>query len=263
MDDDGAIQVVEALLAGTIILTAVLFLTSASSPSPSAAQSGIDLAELAQDTLTVMESEPADDNVVGDGSGNAPLYAHRLEEIVSLALGKNQADLAEYQATNAVTKAYLDEIIPLGNRYQLRIDNGVQPLTLVPDDSSFRSQPRAAKAAETFIAPPWQDNVAFCTGGATDLGTFYPGGAGPTILATDVLKAPNGATIGPAGDTWAVWWTDNDEDANANTITPASALYGWWAIEADNECFRVDLNANVSTDQPLYGVQLVVWPIAG
>lgn len=260
-DEQGALQVVEALLAGTIILTAVLFVTTTGAPSPSAAESGIELAGLAKDTMELMINDRPNANVAGGAWDTHPTYAHSLEEAVSLAMGTLSTDAADHAARNLPTETYLDQVLPVGVRYQLRLDNGIEPLQLLPADTSFRNQPRAAKAAETFIAPPWQANADV---GCTITGTYYPGGPGPTLLLANALEAPNGATIGPGGDTWSVWWDNNDADANANTIVPYSAPFGVWEIDSGaGACFRITLPDGTATDHPVYGVQMVVWPVAG
>lgn len=317
--DDGAIHVVEALLAGMIILTAVLFLTNVSKPSPPAAEAGIDLEGVARDVLVVLENRPATPATV-QCTGDTPdpaCYPSRLDQVAGSALGYN-VDAAKQTTSNSDATDFLNQVIPVGNRWLLRLDNGVEPLVLLPaSGSNVQLTPRAAKAAETFIMPPWQANGGPLADGKcgpppTDpKQMFTPGGPEtndevvPRVLdvaAGDPLHAPAGS-LPPAGTVvlpprdpatdpplWSEWWVqeqqsfkDRDEALleldpglglepllNLQRIPP-TAMYGWWWLDHDgsgsiddsNECYFVGLPEGVATDYPVYGVQLVVWPIAG
>jgi hypothetical protein len=259
-DDVGAIQIVEALLAGTLILTAILFVTATTAPSPSTSETGIDLAGTASRTLSLLQDQDSKANLAGGPTGTAPSYASWLEEVASLALGTLSTDSADYASRNAEAASYIESVLGPRLRYQLRLDNGIAPLQLLPADTSFRSEPRAAKAAEVFISPPWQANV----GCLLVTATYAPGDIAPALSPLDALTAPNGATVGPGGDTWSVWWDANDENNNGDTIIPYQVPYGLWDLNNDGtSCIRIALADGTSTDYPAYGVQLVVWPIAG
>lgn len=268
MDDEGTIHVVEAVLAGVIILTAVLFLTSTSAPSPSAAQSGIDLERTSADTLRILHTRPAADSCDADPVPD-PCYTSRLEEIVSHAMGYGLegADLAameqDQENKKAEAEAFLRQVIPVGNRFLLRLDNGEEPLDLLPTGSGVAVTPRAAKAAETFMVPQWQalagDTECDSQLPDTEPATVYvPGGVGPGVADGAFLEAPTGSEVAPDGGNWTVWWREQQLDDGE---VPLTAPYGWWRL--DGTCVFVGGVDGAVTDFPVYGVQLVVWPIAG
>ncbi len=250
-------------MAGMIILMAVLFMTATSAPSPAEGQSGLDLAKVSADTLRVLQQRPPEDSPVGGPSadGNAPTrnYPSRLDEIVDEVV--RGQDLVE-------NEAFLRELVPAGNRYQLRLDNGVDNMVLLPRDTGFTAQPRAAKAAETFIVPMWQTNTLPgkpCVGlHPPAAGTQYvPGGQKLLpfdVLATDTLTAPTGLSTVFGTTDWADWWVSEiAEDGLTAKHVPRAAMYGWWVH--NGSCFFIGLQGT-TTEYPTYGVQLVVWPIA-
>ncbi len=262
MDDDGSIHVIEALLAGMIILTAVLFMTATTAPSPAEGQSGLDLAKVSADTLRVLQQRPAETAIApnADPSNAARPYPSRLDEIVDEVLRGD--DLA-------ANEALVRELVPAGNRFQLRIDNGVDHLVLLPTTADFTAQPRAAKAAETFIVPRWQDNALSGAPCASEPitkngGPYAPGGKkllGFAIVAGDTLRAPNGETTLLDGRTWEAWWNaEIAQNGQPATAVPRAALYGWW--QHNGECFFIGSPDGTATTFPTYGIQLVVWPIA-
>ncbi len=269
MDEDGSIHVIEALLAGMIILTAVLFMAATTAPSPAEGQSGIDLAKVSADTLRVLQQRPPETDLVPNAETSSGLraYPSRLDEIVDEAI-KGHADAA-------ANEALVRELVPAGNRYQLRIDNGVDHLILLPLGGGFTAQPRAAKAAETFVVPMWQDNGltgAACAGKAVteNLGPYHPGGAAQlpfTVTGAATLTGPTGMSQLLAGTTWADWWVaEGVENGLPADRVPRAALYGWWIYNdggaGGDQCFFVGLPDGTTSQYPSYGIQLVVWPIA-
>lgn len=247
MNDEGSIHVMEAILAGIVILSAVLFFTGITSPSPAEAQSGIDLEAVAADTLGILVDRPADcDGDDPDPPGSCTrFYDNRLEEMVDHAMQGDDEG-----------KGFLDSVIPVGNRWLLRLDNGEEPLVLLPQESGVRTTPRAAKAAEVFLVPDWQEHV-----GNTPFETVSPGEEFDWS-AWDIEEGPNGA-VAVDGGTWDAWW--NAEADPAERI-PSAAPYGIWKLTdascATAPCYiSVALPDGTATDRPLYGVQLVVWPI--
>ncbi len=268
MDDEGALHVVEALMAGTIILTAILFLSLTAAPSPSGAITGTDLSSHAVDILAIMSNAPPEENVADGDPETVSTWSSRLEEIMSHGLA-NEAEVT-------ADTDYIDELVGVGNRWQLRLDNGVEPLVVMPYGTDF-AQPRGAKAAERFIAPPWDANRGQCAPlGAIPLlsgSPFYPGGPGPDLSAAGTLTSPipstvdpNGARTGPNGVTWISWWRDNDPDAvSTNYRVPNAAPYGMWVIDEGGipNCFEIVARNGTNAAVPAYGAQLLVWPSAG
>lgn len=263
MDDEASLHVIEALMAGMIILMAVLFMTATSSPSPAEGQSGLDLAKVSADTLRVLQQRPSEENAGitpnADPATPARHYPSRLDEIVD--------EVVRGQDMTA-NEAFLRELVPAGNRYQLRLDNGVDNMVLLPRDTGFAAQPRAAKAAETFIVPMWQANTVtgqLCAGSHPPAaGTYYtPGGQKLLpfdVVGTDSLTAPTGLTQVFGTTDWADWWVSEiTEDGLSSKHVPRAAMYGWWIH--NGSCFFIGLEGT-TTEYPTYGVQLVVWPIA-
>ncbi len=249
-------------MAAMIILLAVLFMTATTSPSPAEGQSGLDLAKVSADTLRVLQQRPPETDIAPnpDPTVAARPYPSRLDELVDEVL--KGTDLT-------ANEALMRELVPAGNRYQLRIDNGVDHLVILPVDTDFTTQPRAAKAAETFIVPRWQDNsllLADCNLLHPPATVHTPGGDGPlTLLPTDTLTAPNGMTTMLDGRTWMSWWTAAlADDGLASDKIPRAALYGWWMYNNGgvDTCFFVGLGDGTTSLYPSYGIQLVVWPIA-
>lgn len=268
MDDEGALHVVEALMAGTIILTAIIFLSLTAAPSPSGAITGTDLTSHAVDILAIMSNAPPEESVADQAATSVSTWSSRLEEIMSHGLA-NEAEVT-------ADTDYIDELVGVGNRWQLRLDNGVEPLVVMPYGTDF-AQPRGAKAAERFIAPPWganlDDCVVFSTFPILSGSPFYPGGPGPDLSGKSWLAAPipsttdpQGARTGPDAVTWLSWWQDRDPDTvSTNYRVPNAAPYGWWIVSdgVTTNCFEIAARDGTTAAVPAYGAQLLVWPIAG
>ncbi len=265
MDDEGALHVVEALMAGVVILTAIIFLNATAAPSPAGAISGVDLSQHAIDVLDILVNEEPTENVADGNREVHPTWSSRLEEIISHALA-DETDVA-------ADRAHVDELVGIGNRWQLRLDNGYDPIVVLTTEGDFGAIPRGAKAAERFITPHWDGNGA--SGCGTLAGSpFYPGetlAALPFTSGGD-LQAPvpstvtsNGARNGPDGVAWSSWWEANDPDTGTTKYTvPTEAIFGTWRDADSNTCFTIQLPGRAfPAPTPTYGVQLVVWPIAG
>ncbi|MGB1586531.1 MAG: hypothetical protein ACPHID_05760 [Thermoplasmatota archaeon] len=229
-DDEGFIHVFEALIVGVLIITAILFMTSLSGPSQSESTGGLDLGRISADTLQILEARAAD----------SPGYTNRLDELVSEAL---QGDSAE-------AEAFLGDVLPSGTRFLLRLDNGVEPLTLLPTGGGIANAPRNAQGAEVFYFPDWTVHV---TDPDPASEAARPGEALTTFTAGSGLTAPDGSTTAPGGGTWSAWWLAHD--ASGRTVPP-DVPYGLW--ERGGSFLRVQ--GDQPTDHAVYAVQLLVWP---
>ncbi len=251
-DERGALPVFEAIVAGMLVLTAILFLTAVGRPSPAAGESGIDLGQNAADTLAILRDR--DDT---QHATDPDLYPHRLAEIVERAMVGDTTD----------AKTFLDSIVPTGTRYLLRLDNGVEPLVLLPTGSGPSLTPRAAQAAAVLVTPDWNAN-----GKPSDnpgLQTIRPGQVIPAGHAAsqdysqpEFLVGPHGSTLMPDGTAWRLHW-----DAQSGGVPP-DAPYGVWRWCDQADCvggsgvlsaFKVVHPSGAESDYPVYGVQLVVW----
>lgn len=255
-DEAGALPVFEAIIAGMLVLTAILFLTAIGRPGPGGGQSGIDLAQNAADTLGILRDR---DDTLEDTDPDA--YPDRLTEIVDLAMQGDTADAEEF----------LDEIVPLGTRYLLRLDNGVEPLVLLPHGSGPALTPRAAQAASVLVMPDWTAHGAMTATVPDEADAIGPGQTipmGHAAEASDLsyLYGPNGRLSKPDGTSWQAHWNSAQHDGTV----PPDVPYGVWRGCSDLGCgsgtvayFKVvhpSWTANVDdADFPLYGVQLVVW----
>lgn len=260
-DDNAAFPVLEAILVAVLILTTILFFTSLQRPTTATDEGGIDLGRLAADTLDILQTKEFT-------TTGACLAAADLETWVTAVLNGQEC------AANELEK-FLGEVLPPGTQFLVRLDNGVEPLVLVPYGST--DSPRAARAEATYITPLWLANVNK-TGSQSvfpgqqlvyDNGTLIPGApSNATAFKAGVfpcIASPTGSATGPDGSAWAVWW-----QANA-THVPADLPYGAWAgypgIDAEGECtgtltptyLFIGLPDGTRTDYPVYGLQLVVW----
>ncbi len=227
-DERGVLQVMEAILAALILLGAILFVTISSSPVRDVGSSGVNLETIAEDTLNVLTSQP----------GLADANLTRLDEIVNDAIQGDTAD----------AELFLTNIVPVGSRYALRLDNGIQPLHLLPVTGSATS-PREASGASTYILPDWTANAGFNQ-------TYAPGDPLDFSTWTD-LVAPDGSSIGPGGDTWLDLWT---ADVPTQDRIPTWALFGVWDCTGGScSDFRIALDDDITPNRPLYSVELLLW----
>ncbi len=246
MDDEAAFPVLEAVLVAILVLTAVLFFTSFGRPTAATDEGGIDLGRYAADALAVMGRHSFDDPT------GSPLTE---EGWLTLLVQGNTAMAGEVEA-------YLGEILPPGTRFALRLDNGVEPLHLVPQ--GVEDAPRAARAAETYIAPDWRarpgpfaqpvqqvhpgQEITAAPANATAFRDLTPGGC---------VEAPDGSASGPAGPWLSVW--------RGSAQVPSAVPYGVWAAhtgacdDTPDVLLRVGLPDGTAADFPVYGLQLVVW----
>lgn len=244
-DDAAAIQIVEAVLVAVLILTGIIFMSLVTRPPVPRSASGTDMGTLADDTLHVLEvttiQDPDDvnrqmalDDWVGDlMAGTQPHAA-------------NVADAVE---------ARLDEILPVGVKGAVRVNNGHGTILLVPHLNGGTIVPRGASVAQGVAVLEW---TAF--EGETPTDTLRPGRAFDWS-SWDCLAAPGGETTGPQGQTWEALWLDFD--ATGQTV-PGFAPYGIWRHDAGCDdagygYFEV-VPASGTTDRlTTVGVEVVVW----
>lgn len=227
MNDDGAVHVFEAVITGMLVITAILFMTALSKPESSEAGSGVDLARLADDTLQILQTRPADACVTCD---------NRLEEIVEAAVSGDES-----------AHEFIQDVLPTGTRYLLRLDNGFAPLTLLPSGSGPTTQPRNAEAAEVFLAMDWNAHT-----GATIDDVLHPGQAFDKTGWT-IVEGPMGGNQAPGGESWLSLWL-------AEPGVPAWAPYGVWEVNGGSTNVLV-VPEGIANEPvyPVYGIQLVVW----
>lgn len=257
-DEHAAFPVLEAVLVAVLILTTILFFTSLQRPTTATDEGGIDLGRLAADTLDILQTKefttsPTTCPELATGKG--------LEQWVGDAVNGTACVANELES-------FLGEVLPPGTQFLVRLDNGVEPLVLVPYGSS--ESPRAARAAATYITPLWLSNKNHTTAD-----TVYPGQqladsvthANATALATPAsvscIEGPSGSSTGPGGASWlSVWQPASPETPpRVPTVLP----YGGWVGYTDAACSSgakyvfVGLPDGTKTDYPVLGLQLVVW----
>jgi hypothetical protein len=229
-DERGVLQVLESIMASMILLGAILFVTISSSSVRDTGSSSINLTTIAEDTLTVLTSQP----------GLIDANVSRLDEIVDAAI-MGDTDSAEL---------FLSNIMPVGTRYALRLDNGIESTHLLPI-SSGASMPRAASGASTYIMPNWIANS-----GSNSTVTYMPG-AELNFSTWATLTAPDGNATGPGGEDWIDIWRS---EVPTQDRIPPSALYGIWDCTGGT-CidFRIALEPSVTPPRALYAVELLLW----
>ncbi len=249
-DERGVMQVLEAVLAAMILIGAILFVTLTSSPVRESGAPGINLATLAEDSLDILQRQDGQDDPTVD----------RLEEIVNLAMRGN-VDQAEL---------FLQDIVPQGARYALRLDNGLAPLQLVPTSGAALTTPRDASGAATYMLSNWTRFEA--TGPDCDLEPtrcFVPGAsedlAGNSVDFSNWTKlyAPSAGSgsdsIGPGGVEWVDLWTTLQP--SQDTIPP-NVPYGTWKCDGGGcpgASIRIVLPDETAVERPVYAVQLLLW----
>jgi hypothetical protein len=232
-DEHGSFMVLEAILVALLVLTAILFFTSVQRPSTGTDQGGLDLAQVAADTLSILQTR----SFTISGTPQA------LETWVTGAVGGDQP-------TVVVLQDFLDEVLPTGAGYVLRLDNGVANLTIL--SSGANVEPHGARASQLILLPAWGTFR-----GQLATMTVEPGQVVPsTDAARYNLVDPSGTILcyqSPAGhstspdsdgsgvaDSWAsrwkaalgaVAWKDPlVDDSGANQQVPRDLPYGIWKL---------------------------------
>ena len=277
-DEGGAFPIFEAVIVAVLIITTIIFFTSLQRPTTATDTGGIDLGRLAADTLVVVRTREFTATACTPDVVDAT-----LEEWVNRTMTPTTA--TDSCMADAI-EDFLDEVLPPGTSFQLRLDNGVEPLLLVPFGAE--EPPRAAHAAEVYFAPRWRANWVLPAVNAT-LEQVVPGMEVPAELAVATtfvepstltcIEAPNGSDRAPDGQTWLQHWqgaqaTDpvtGDPLVPSVDVVPAYAPYGVWVGYTGTQTaaagcedtlasrLRVGLPDGTQSDWAVYGLQLVVW----
>lgn len=229
-DERGSLMVLEAILVALLVLTAILFFTSVQRPSTGTDQGGIDLGQVAADTLAILEVRTIEGQTFEGWITNA-----------------TRGDAA----TMTAVEAFLGEVLPTGTRFAVRLDNGVGNLTILATGSG---EPHGARAAQVMLLPNW--------------GTYRGStiGSGLTVTPGDVVatthdlvdgtygcfQAPYGYTVGPDGpdadsspDPWATRWNTDPgalatwKSSQASEQVPLDVPLGRWKVsttEVSGQC---------------------------
>src|SRR5688572_11526763 len=112
-DERGSFMVLEAILVALLVLTAILFITSVQRPSTGADQGGLDLGQVAADTLSILQVRSFN----GDAFDTW---------ITDLAQGDSATGCLATAPTEVACPTataiddFLGEVLPTGTRYSLR-----------------------------------------------------------------------------------------------------------------------------------------------
>ncbi len=229
---------VEAILTAILILVSIAVLIQIGGPTQSTDATGLDTGQVAQDTLQSLSQRPS----------TADANLTRLDEWIADALHGNGAAL----------EAYLDDVLPTGMHYALRLDNGHDALHLVPEGKAD-ANPRAGRGGLAYVTLDWRTNAEAAAAANVTPTVMLPGDAQDST-AWQCLLDPSGTAAGP-GQTWLAHWQA------VGSAVPRDVPYGVWAASTNVDCsaptyFRVALSSGASTDLPPYAVQLVVWQLA-
>ncbi len=220
-------SVLEAVLAALLVTTGLAILLVTSHAPPPDAGVSTDLSHFANDILISLANRPSED----------PAHPDWLTQQVNSSL----------DGTAPALEAFLNEAVPPGARYQLRISNGVEPLRLLPGGAGAKP-PLAGQAATVLVTPAWNAH----SGPAT--AELLPGEDYDTTLILCV-SSPAGTTARPDGDDWLTHWTSG---------APRDAPFGLWALYTLPTCTGPATIVQVvpragDTDAIPYALQLVVW----
>lgn len=231
-DDAGSFLVLEAILVALLVLTAIIFFTNVQRPSTGAGEGGLDLGQVASDTLSILQLRTF------TVSGSPQTFNGW---ITNATRGDN--------ATITTVDTFLKQVLPTGAHYSLRLDNGVGALQILP--ASTTEVPRNARAAEVATTPPWFAFRNASVSGAT-MKVVHPGDVlAPSsalypLVTTGTYQcyeAPNGYTTTPSGAQWRTRWqsalqaeapTTNGKDVastlGANQQVPRDLPLGKWKL---------------------------------
>jgi hypothetical protein len=223
-------MVLEAILVALLVLTAILFFTNAQRPSTGASEGGLDLAQVAADTLQIMQQRSF------TVSGQAQTFNGWITNAT-------RGDAA----TVSTVDTFIKQVLPTGAHYALRLDNGVSRLQVLPANAT--EVPRNARAAELATMPSWKafrnDTVS------STMRTVIPG---DVVDATDALvsgttyrcfEAPYGNSKAPGGVEWSSRWvssvqstapTTNGKDVasvlGSKNQIPRDVPFGKWKLSS-------------------------------
>lgn len=239
-DERGSFMVLEAILVALLVLTAILFFTSVQRPSTGADQGGLDLGQVAADTLSILQVR----------SFNGDDFDTWITDLAQgdSATGCPATPTATTCPTATAIDDFLGEVLPTGARYSLRIDNGVSTLPLLPLGST--QEPHGARAAQVLFLPAWGSYASQAVTDGAAPGEVLSSGSHPVLERftdpdeIDCIKAPNGGTgtigaKGPGAISWTSLWQTADQRV------PEGALYGTWVGYPNTDCTGVATYAKV------------------
>ena len=235
-DERGSFMVLEAILVALLVLTAVLFFTSVQRPSTGTDQGGLDLAQVSADTLSILQTRSF--------SIGTPATSQTLETWMTGAVGGDAA-------TALVLQDFLDEVLPTGAGYALRLDNGVSNLTVL--SSGVNAVPHGARASQLILLPAWGSFRGQLPTMTVEPGQVLPSSDTRYNLVNPAgtlqcYQSPAGHTTSPdsngnGADTWAsrwkatlgaVSWKDPKvDDSGVNQQVPRDLPYGIWKVSTD------------------------------
>lgn len=246
-DEAGTVQVFEAFLVAILVFTAMIFYTSVQRPTSGQDVLGIDLGRIAADTLDILQTRTVEDPA-------SPTQDLPMETWLNRTIAGDAAVQEDVED-------FLEEVLPGGTRYALRLATGEDRIHLLP--AGEPPSPRAGRGAQSYFLPNWtafKAQTFLATTQATS-----PGAALDFSTWTE-LTAPNKRTTAPDGTTWIAWWDANEPDVGGaeRSHVPTNALYGTWQYKAPGACaagcyLHVKLPDGPRTDRPVYALELVVW----
>lgn len=172
-DESGVFVVVEAVLVAVVVLTAILFYTSVQRPVRSGSQGSADLGQVSADLLSILRRHDVRDPEDPTGP-KLPMQSW----VTRIMAGDTEVA--------ADVQDFLDQIVPSGARYVLRLNNGRGTLDLLP--TTRVGTPAGAQASETPLFPLWAAHkLTPSTGEAT---ADDPGltSVSPGVTAADIGK---------------------------------------------------------------------------
>lgn len=281
-DERGSFMVLEAILVALLVLTAILFFTSVQRPSTGADQGGLDLGQVSADTLSILQVR----------SFNGQPFEAWVAKLVEgdASTGCNPATPTAAQCpTVTEVEDFLDEVLPTGARYSIRLDNGVtnRSLPLLPLGSTQTAH--GGRAAQVVFLPNW---AAYSSATYVATITLTPGqvlkstDAGYSLLDPtgpyNCYQAPTTASKAPSGATWesrwqaapgaATPWKASADVLGSDKQVPLDLPLGKWQMRSTScssgsytyvnvvrpECLTSVTGTCASPYFP-YGLELVVW----
>ena len=253
-DTAGAFPVLEAILVAILVLGALLFFTALQRPTTGAEQGGLDLAQVAADTLQILQTKQ-----FGVHNDAAAAYVPSTATGQSLEGWVTNATKGD-TATTTAANDFLRQVLPTGSRYSLRLGNGVGALPILP--KSAVGDAHAARAASIILVPNW---ATFATAsGSSAMLTVQPGqvvAASSTCnaaatTAVDCLvrsgtylcyESPLASVNGPNGSSWLSRWQSalqtvspttngkglSSEVGAGNQQVPNDLPLGKWRLSSD------------------------------
>lgn len=235
-DEGGSFVVLEAVLVAMLVLTAILFFTTVQRPSSGQDQGGLDLAQVSADTLRALQVRTF---VIGNGPGGTPCTGITGESMTLEALLTNVS--RGEPCTRLTLSTFMTQVLPVGARYSLRLNNGVQPLEVLATTSG--ATVHGGRVTEVPLLPSWTTYRNSTTGLLAN--RVYPGqildatsaSYFPLVNPSSVylcFASPSGATTTPTGATWASHWkttpTATTDHKTQTSQVPLDLPLGRWRV---------------------------------